>query len=47
MQKFLNKGGWIAAAVLALILFVQNYLVQNPYPTDAPADSTSTTQEVQ
>lgn len=42
MQKFLNRGGWIAAAVLALILFVQNYLSSNPFPTDAPTAPIST-----
>ena len=40
VQKILNRSGWIAAAILALILFVQNYLGENPFPADAPADST-------
>lgn len=39
VDKALKVGGWIAAAILALILFVQNYLTDNPYPTDAPVDS--------
>ncbi len=38
VDKFLKIGGWVAAAILALILFVQNYLTDNPFPADAPVD---------
>ena len=40
-QKVLASGGYIAAFVLALIMFVQSYIAEHPAPT-APADSTVT-----
>jgi hypothetical protein len=45
MLAFLKRagaiGGWIAALILAAIMFFQTYLAEHPFPAEEPADSTA------
>jgi len=40
-QKVANIAVWIAAAVMALYLAVQNHIEQNPFPTSPSTESVS------